>query len=108
MIELKVCCSCVMVSKYQDHSLQKWICHIKVAKGSFHKDDQKNSADDVSIRFFRSNRRISGMKIQSNITIQTPWQSRELDMVLYYFLYVPCFLVLGQVELIATKTWYFS
>jgi poly-beta-hydroxyalkanoate depolymerase len=48
------------------------------------------------------------MTIHNDITIQAPWKSREFDMVLQYFLQLPCFLSLNQVELVATASWYFN
>ncbi len=44
------------------------------------------------------------MTIHNDITVPVPWKSREFDRVLQNFLQVPCFLSLGQVELVATAS----
>jgi hypothetical protein len=71
------------------------------------KDGLAYSAGDIGIRFLRSNRRIFWMTIHNDIIIQTPRKSRKFDIVIQNFLQVPCFLNLGQVELVATAAWYF-
>ena len=57
--------------------------------------------------YLRSNSKIFWMTIHNGITIQAPWKSREFDRVLHNILHVPYFLSLGQVELVATASWYF-
>ena len=47
------------------------------------------------------------MTIHNDITIQMPWKSREFDIIIQNFFQGPCFLSLGQVELVATAAWYF-